>query len=208
MNLKEAFRYQKFYDSLLSSGERILRNESYITTTTETHLLSKVKPGAVDVTTVSADNLYKDKINTIIDLMLVLLGEKEKLYKAITEAKKTLSLDMDSAIAVNIKRQSLISIFGEMAKLQSNERIRRGMGTGYTFNAEGNQVQYKCDLKTVTSICFDRNKVRSEARRLSEASDLTSASIDKAIVTTNVEYTSPFNVNDTFDEVLEAFTTL
>jgi hypothetical protein len=77
------------------------------------------------------------------------------------------------------------------------------MGVGYKFNAEGNQVSYRCDLKTVTTINFDRNKVRAYAAGLSKKADLISAELDKSMVNTEVDYESPFDVNDTFAEVLQ-----
>jgi hypothetical protein len=73
---------------------------------------------------------------------------------------------------------------------------------GYKFNAEGNQVSYRCDLKKVTTINFDRNKVRSYTAFLNRKADQISAELDKCMVNTEVSYEPPFDVNDTFAEVL------
>ena len=40
---------------------------------------------------------------------------------------------------------------------------------------------------------------------LSKKSDEVSASLDAALVNTQVEYTVPFDVNDSFAEIFEAF---
>ena len=74
---------------------------------------------------------------------------------------------------------------------------------GYKFNAEGNQVCYRCDLKQVTTINFDRNKVRAYAATLSQEADRVSAELDKRTVNTQVDYVPPFDVNDTFADVLQ-----
>ena len=77
-------------------------------------------------------------------------------------------------------------------------------GIGYRFNNEGNQVSYRCDVKRVTTINFDRNKIRKMCADLSKKSDETSAALDAALVNTPVEYEAPFDVNETFAEAFEA----
>ena len=74
----------------------------------------------------------------------------------------------------------------------------------YQFNNEGNQVSYRCDVKRVTTINFDRNKIRKMCADLSKKSDETSAALDAALVNTPVEYEAPFDVNETFAEAFEA----
>ena len=78
-------------------------------------------------------------------------------------------------------------------------------GVGYRFNAEGNQVSYKCDVKTVRTINFDRTKVRKLLNNIVDVSDARSTEIDKAIINSTVPYTAPFNVNDSFNTIFELF---
>ena len=82
--------------------------------------------------------------------------------------------------------------------------IQTVWGVGYRFNNEGNQVSYRCDVKRVTTINFDRNKIRKMCADLSKKSDETSAALDAALVNTPVEYEAPFDVNETFAEAFEA----
>ena len=89
-----------------------------------------------------------------------------------------------------------------MGEIRSSEVIMPGMGSGYRFNAEGNQVSYRCDLKKVTTINFDRNKVKKFAASLNKQADTISAELDKCLVNTEVAFEPPFDVNDTFAEVL------
>ena len=58
--------------------------------------------------------------------------------------------------------------------------------------------------KRVTTIDFDRNKIRKMCADLSKKSDETSAALDAALVNTPVEYEAPFDVNETFAEAFEA----
>ena len=78
-------------------------------------------------------------------------------------------------------------------------------GTGYCFNNEGNQVSYRCDVKRVTTIHFDRNKIRGMAAALSKRADEISMSLDKCLVNTEVSYEPPFDMNDSFEDILSDF---
>ena len=89
-----------------------------------------------------------------------LLEEREKLCRAIHTAKNSLDLDMDSEVGLNRQRQDLAEVFRHMAMLRNSEKTIAGGGSGFRFNGEGNQVSYRCDATQVTTIDFDRNKIR------------------------------------------------
>ena len=203
MNLKEAFRYQNKLQWLMTEAEEILRRDRNVVKVEQTALLHKVNPDAVDETTIEpADTVYADQITDIAVLLMFLLGERERLSRAIREAKKAMDMDFDGEVSLNTRRQELASIFRNMVQLRSSETVISGGGVGYKFNAEGNQVSYRCDLKTVTTINFDRSKIRSYAAALSRKADEISADLDKRMVNTEVSYEPPFDVNETFAEVL------
>ena len=203
MNLKEAFRYQNKLQWLMTEAEEILRRDRNVVKVEQTALLHKVNPDAVDETTMEpADTVYAEQITDIAVLLMFLLGERERLSRAIREAKKAMDMDFDGEVSLNTRRQELASIFRNMVQLRSSETVISGGGVGYKFNAEGNQVSYRCDLKTVTTINFARSKIRSYAAALSRKADEISADLDKRMVNTEVSYEPPFDVNDTFAEVL------
>ena len=203
MNLKEAFRYQNKLQRLSEEAESILRKERNVTRVECTALLHKVNPEAQDETTVETfDNVYGEQITAIVVFLMYLLEQREKLTYAIRQAKKGLELDFDGEASLNSARQRIATIFRYMDEIRSTEHIFPGGGTGYKFNAEGNQVRYHCDLKKVTTINFDRNKVRAYAAALSRRADQVSAELDRGMVITEVDYEPPFDVNDTFAEVL------
>ena len=203
MNLKEAFRYQNKLQWLMTEAEEILRRDRNVVKVEQTALLHKGNPDAVDETTMEpADTVYAEQITDIAVLLMFLLGERERLSRAIREAKKAMDMDFAGEVSLNTRRQELASIFRNMVQLRSSETVISGGGVGYKFNAEGNQVSYRCDLKTVTTINFDRSKIRSYAAALSRKADEISADLDKRMVNTEVSYEPPFDVNDTFAEVL------
>lgn len=204
MNLKEAFRYQNRIEWLMGEAKEVLGRERNVTKVENTTLRHKVNPDVEDETTVEEpETEYADQITEIAVFLMFLLDEREKLSRAIREAKKGMDMDFDGEVSLNAKRQHIAEIFRRMSEIRCSERLFPGMGVGYKFNAEGNQVSYRCDLKKVTTINFDRTKVRSYATGLSKKADQVSAELDKSMVTTEVSYEPPFDVNDTFAEVLQ-----
>lgn len=203
MNLKEAFRYQNKLQRLMEEADDILRRDRNVLKVEQTALLHKVHPEAADETTIEpADTVYADQITDVAVLLMFLLSERERLSRAIREAKQSMDMDFDGEVSLNTHRQEIAGTFRNMAQLRSSEVLIPNGGIGYKFNAEGNQVSYRCDLKKVTTINFDRNKVRSYAAALSRRADQVSAELDKRMVITEVSYEPPFDVNDTFAEIL------
>ena len=208
MNLKEAFRFQNKLQSMMDEAQSILGSTANITKVQNTYLRKKVMPEAENETTIDAPATeYSEQITLVAEFLLHLLSEREKLSVAIFQAKAGLNLPagLDGEVSLNSKRQEVAGLFRRMAGLRSSEVLIPNGGTGYRFNNEGNQVSYRCDVKRVTTINFDRNKIRKMCGDLSKKSDEVSASLDFVLVNTQVEYTVPFDVNDTFAEAFEAF---
>jgi len=206
MNLKEAFRFQNKLQDLMEEAKDILSADKNVTKVENTHLRHKVNPDAEDETIVEMPATeYANQITEVAVFLMYLLGEREKLSQAIRAAKCEAPIDFDGEVSLNTKRQRIAEIFRHMAEIRCSENTYSGAGTGYKFNAEGNQVSYRCDLKKVTSINFDRNKIRAFATSLSKKADQTSAELDKSMVNTEVAYEVPFDVNDTFAEVLQCY---
>ena len=179
MNLKEAFRFQNRLQSLMEEAQSILGCDANITRVQNTYLRKKVMKNFENETTVEAPRTeYSEQITTVAEFLLYLLREREKLTVAICRAK---------------------------AGLRSSEVVLPNGGTGYCFNNEGNQVSYRCDVKRVTTIHFDRNKIRRMCAELSRKADAVSSALDAVLITTRVDYAPPFDVNDTFAEAFGAF---
>lgn len=204
MNMKEAFRYQNKLQKLMDEAEDILLRDRNVTKVESTVLRHKVNPEAEDETTVEPpDSEYADHITEVAVFLMFLLTEREKLSQAIRTAKQGMALDFDSQVSLNTKRQEIAGIFRRMGEIRCSEQLFPGAGIGYKFNVEGNQVRYHCDLKKVTTINFDRNKIRSFTAFLNKKADQISAELDKQLVNTEVSYAAPFDVNDTFAQVLQ-----
>lgn len=206
MNLKEAFRFQNRLRALMDEAEIILSDERNLTRTENTHLRRRVEPEAENVVTVEEPvSEFADRVTDVAGFLVYLLGERACLAAAIRRAKDQLSLDMDSETGLNADRQRVAGIFRRMTLLRAKETTVSGGGTGYRFNADGNQVAYRCDLRKVTTINFDRNVVRAFAGELDRRADEVSAELDRCVVNTEVDYRPPFGVSDTFAEAFDVW---
>ena len=206
MNLKDSFRAQNKLLALMDEASDILQNRGNTLKVTVTHLRSKVMPEAQDaVAEDTAPSEYAEHINQVAAFLMAMLAEREKLSAAICAAKAQLPLDMDSETGLNRGRQGLADIFRRMAAHRNSEVVIANGGSGYRFNGEGNQVSYRCDARRVTTINFDRNKVRGMATELGRKADEVSARLDQCLVNTTVDYTLPFEMNDSFDTILSDF---
>ena len=206
MNLKEAFRFQNKLNGLLSEAENVLERDSNVMKVENTYLRKKVMAEAENETVLTIpDTDYADRITELAGFAVFLLGEKEKLSKAIRAAKNGLDIDIDGETSLNGARQNAARVFKHMADLRSSEVTISNGGTGYRFNTDGNQVSYKCDVRRVTTINFDRNDVRKYAKELGSRADEISSEIDKAVVNTEVGYDCPFDVNASFADAFETF---
>ena len=182
MNLKEAFRYQNKLQSLLDEAQGILDCDSNVTKVANTYLRHKVMPEAED--------------ETVMDVAQTEYAE---------QIKDALDMDMDSEVSLNAARQSIARTFKRMNDLRSSEQLLSGRGTGYRFNAEGNQISYCCDVKRVTTINYDRKVIHAALSKLNRQADETSNRLDLCLVTSKVDYTVPFDVNASFAEAFEIY---
>ena len=89
MILKEAFRYQNYLTSLFVQATSYLSREDFITTTTQKHNRTMVNPDAQDENIIVPKVFNVDyKPNDLIDFVVKLIDEKQKLSNAITDAKE------------------------------------------------------------------------------------------------------------------------
>lgn len=206
MNLKEAFRFQNKLGAMMDEAQSILGRDANITKVENTYLRKKVFDGAENETVVDTPPTeFADKITEMIGFLMHLMDQREKLSKAIHAAKNALPIDMDSEVGLNAKRQEIARVLKRMADVRNSEVVINGGGNGYRFNQEGNQVSYRCDVKRVTTINFDRKVARNFAAEMNRKADAVSAELDRCMVNSEVAYEAPFDVNDSFAEIFGAY---
>lgn len=202
MNLKEAFRFQNKLGALMDEALGILGCETNIVRVENTHLRKKAYDGAENETIAETPPTeFADRITELAHFTLYLMEQREKLSKAIRTAKNALPVDMDSEVGLNARRQDIARVLKHMTGICSSEMLISGGGTGYRFNQDGNQVAYRCDVKRVTTINFDRKAVRNMAAEMNRLADAVSAELDRCMVNSVVAWDVPFDVNDSFAEI-------
>ena len=202
MNLKEAFRYQKFLDSMMSAAETQMCRADNALVETRIHHIHDVNPDAEDRTEeIEVEELIP--IEALLRFMQFLIEQKTLLGRAITHAKNACAFDLDAAIEANKYRQRAYQ--GLKRTLLAARRKRETIGTAYKFDVEGKQAAYQYQIEIVFHDRFDREAIKKAARDLIAASDEMSQKIDAAMITAVVSYEAPFPVNDSFPDVLADF---
>jgi len=201
MILKEAFRYQNYLTSLFVQATGYLSREDFITTTTQKHIRTKVNPDAQDEDIIVPKVFNVDyKPNDLIDFVVKLIDEKQKLSNAITEAKKSLDMDIDAAMSMNKSKQDFISVLRRMVSIKPTESEKEG--TSYKFNNDGDQVSYRYPVKEVKTIDYDRNAVKGLISKYKKETDEISTERDRIDIVSDVDYTPVWEVDTPLEDIL------
>ena len=101
---------------------------------------------------------------------------------------------------MNKIKQEYIGYLRRLAAMDSSER--KTYGTDYKFDVDGKQTSYRYEVIETTTIDFDRNDVRGLAKKLQKECDEISSKLDLIELTTDVEFTPKWDVNDTLEEII------
>lgn len=202
MNFKDAFRYQNFLGELFVNVHNYITTRSNLVNVTEHHLKNKHNADAsdevIDATSTSKVGVDIDKM---VDLLIAVLDEKEKVGIAIAQAKAKHLFEIDAEAAHNKLRQRAVAALQFMSAIKSSKDKLRG--TDYKFNGEGNQVSYSYNIERTVEPDFDRAKIKELIRSLSEKSDEVSTGIEKSLLDDVVVFEPRFSISDKFDDIAE-----
>ena len=201
MNLKESYRYANYLDGLLSTAYTYLSNKGFVTTTVEEHLRSKSNPEVEDET-IEVQKPFDVEFspNDVIDFVVKVIEEKEKLSESIAKAKSATEINIDNAIAMNKKKQGFVFILNGIADIKPSET--KTTSKSYKFDINGEQKPYVYDVNRKTSIDFDRTDVRNLIKKYLKETDEISAKFDLIEITTQVDFAPTWDVNEKFEELV------
>ena len=201
MNLKESYRYANYLDGLLSTAYTYLRNKGFVTTTVEEHLRKQSNPD-VENETIEVQKPFdvEFKPNQVVDFVVRVLNEKNKLSDAIAEAKSTTEINIDNAISMNKKKQAFVSVLNGIADIKPSEI--KTTSKSYKFDINGEQKPYVYDVNRKTSIDFNRTDVRNLIKKYLKETDEISAKLDLIEITTFVDFEPTWDVNEKFEELV------
>lgn len=201
MNLKESYRYTNYLDGLLSAAYTYLRNKGFVTTTVEEHLRKQSNPDVEnEIIEVQKPFDVEFSPNDVIDFVVKVIEEKEKLSESIAKAKSTTDVNIDNAIAMNKKKQGFVSVLNGIADIKPSET--KTTAKGYKFDINCEQKPYVYDVKRKTSIDFDRTDVRNLIKKYLKETDEISAKLDLIEIITQVDFIPKWNINEKFEELV------
>lgn len=200
MNIKDAFRYQSFLNEVFQQGITFLSNKANTYVTTETHKKSAAKPDVQDeVKTVEQTVDFDPK--DVIRCVTMAIDAKRALCDAILKAKANAEKNLDAQVETNKMRRQLVTCLNGMLHMNAKPVTRTGIG--YTFNVEGNQTRYEYDVETTYAERFDHDEVATLLKEQRDMADAVSNEIDKTLITTDIDFQPPWNVNMSFKEIIE-----
>ena len=201
MNLKESYRYANYLDDLLSTAYTYLRNKGFVTTIVEEHLRKQSNPD-VENETIEVQKPFdvEFKPNDVIDFVVKVIEEKDKLSDAIAESKSTTEINIDNAISMNKKKQGFVSVLNSIADIKPSEI--KTTSKSYKFDINGEQKPYVYDVNRKTSIDFNRTDVRNLIKKYLKETDEISAKLDLIEITTQVDFIPKWDINDKFEELV------
>lgn len=203
MNLKEAYTYSNCLETLLDAAYTYLRDRRFTTTTKEEHLRSKVNPEAENETLVVQKPYDVDfSPNDIINFVVKVLDEKESLANAIAEAKSKAEINIDNAISMNKKKHGFVSVLNSFANIKSSER--QITGKDYRFDVNNEQKPYNYPITQITTIDFNRDSVKGLIKKYNKSCTEISSKLDEISITTLVDFTPLFDINDSFEDLVVA----
>lgn len=202
MNLKEAFRYQNFLSSLMSSARVYINMEDRCLKTIKRHLIKESNPDAEDKEEIIENEDFVPN-DTVLRFMKWIIDERYKLTRAIGQAKATACIDIDADIETNKVRQAACESIKRMLQYTATKKTETGKA--YKFNAEGNQSPYYYTIEVETTEVFDRDKAKELMYEIIAESDKKSSEIDSALVNTVVDYEPVYSVNMSYDDIIRKF---
>lgn len=199
MNLKEAYRYSNFLDTLFTNAQFYMSSD-FFTKKEQWHLRSRADKEAADETVLTVDFSVDFSPMDVIDFSVKIIAEKERLMNAISAAKAKAEINIDNAIAMNKIKQQLAKNFDALSRIKGSTKTSQGVG--FRFNVNNEQVRYLYDIEEVTTINFDRCNVRNLSKKYLKETDEISARLDTIQINTTVDFVPQWDVNDHFEDLI------
>lgn len=202
MNLKDAFRYQKFLNKLSEDAICSITSRENCLRTTKTHKRSLVKPDADDyVETIDNENPFT--VDDLIAFMKELSIEKEYLTCQINIAKSSCDFDIDSLVESNKINQNLCKAIKTALSIIPFSYTEKAKD--YKFDINGIQIPYCYDVEIDETRIFDGDKAKAIMKNAIANCEEKSKVIERMMINTEVNYSATYDVNDDFDDIVVNF---
>lgn len=201
MNLKEAFQYRNVLNSHFWDIKNYICNplNGIGKQVTELHKRSEANPEAEDETRLKTfPRTYDYPAEALVSFMQDIVDELHRLHISIELAKSGTHVDSD--IACNNYYREMGDALNRLGYIRTEEKT--ATGTGFKFNAEGNQVSYVYDIVYTTTPDLDVNRMRKLGRNYKTKANETSTNIDRTLIESCVYMEPKFSITDNFNEAI------
>ena len=213
MNLKDAFRLQKFFSNTITTLNYYISTEGFATKVVEIHEKNLAnKDVANEEINLKNEKPFECSIETLVFIIIDLMTEKAKLSYAIESEKKYSSVNwtidgklisIDIAIEYNSKTRELLGVLKHLNDLKSN--VSKKNGRDFKFNINGEQVSYNYNINVHSQIDFDRNIIKNLYKKYLEEADNISNMIERYMINSSVDFQSVYSYNDSIDDIIEKY---
>lgn len=197
MNLKQLYEYQNHINNYILNVSHLIRTNA--SKSKEIHELSKACKDLEDREEIK-EKQTDIPCNKLIQFELELIDEKSKVCEEIQKLKSQVDFNIDTEINLNKSRREFIDTLKNINNLKSSES--NNIGTSYKFNNNGEQAMFRYNVKTVTTIDFDRNKVKDLIKELTKKCDEISKQIDVVYVSYETEFTPRWDFSLGYESIL------
>ena len=148
-------------------------------------------------------NPYHSLVTTKVHLRHAVNPEAEDVTEVVEDGEFVPNDTVLAFMAHLIDEREKLSIAIGKAKASVGFDMDAAIETKFDIN--GQQVPYRYDVEITTTENYDKEAAKALMRATIAKADEVSAAVDAAMINTVVEYEPPYDVNETFDDVLDAF---
>lgn len=200
MNLKTSFKHQNKLAKAISDLSSYLSYSANVSEIVATHKRAKSVSTKEDET-ITREKTSNFTTDQILEALFFLIEEKNKLTSKINLAKKALDIDVDGMMSMNIVKRDALRPLKVMCNMK--EKTTLATGRDYTFNLEGNQIQYVYEIEEVSKPDFDQTKLKDFVKEMEDELERSSDTIEKIFLETEVDYVQIIGNNDSSDEIIK-----
>lgn len=201
ISLKDAFRAMNILDETFRFGFNNINTSDFckFKCITKTSKMSTVFPDKEDKVEVESAGKYNS--NSLINAMLRVSVEIERLTDAIDEAKKKTDIDKSLNKASSL-RQSAQKLTTLLSFKDYEEKSKTNV---FYLTDTKESASMPVDTIVNTEYLFDYSSLRNNVSALLDKADKLSAYVEKATIETQVDYDFPVSFNSSKEEILLHF---
>ena len=203
MNLKDAFRYEKFLTRLFNEG--VFRLEERPTAVLYCHKRHAAYPKHQDESLWEKGSDICFDNDVLLDFLLYVLERKRALGEAIRRAKNDAAVTLDAEMQINAMRRRLYEGLQTMLSSRPRNVMCFGDGVGYYLAEDGTQKEYHYDIEKQTVLTFNRQRFGEKATALIRKAETVSSAIERQLLLVQVDFDPLFEVHLNLQEAYEQF---